>query len=116
MDFPKISLNSQTDNGIAYPRRGHLRSRGKEVSLYSIFNLSARLGWVVNTRPWSLYPREKDPAPIVYDSVWPQARSGCLLKIYPLLGFNPRIVQPVASRYANYTILATPKCVCHSVK
>ena len=26
--------------------------------------------------------------------------------------FDLRIVQPVESRYANYAILATPKCVC----
>jgi hypothetical protein len=32
--------------------------RGLEVWLYSFFNLGARWGWVVNSTPRPLYPRE----------------------------------------------------------
>ena len=35
----------------------------------------------------------------------PQGRSGLVLKISPPPGFDPRTVQPVASRYTDYTIL-----------
>ena len=37
-------------------------------------------------------------------------------KIVHPLGFEPKNVQSVASRYTNYTILATPKCVYKLVK
>jgi len=32
----------------------------------------------------------------------PQDRSGCVRKISPPLGFDPRTVQPVPSRYTDY--------------
>jgi hypothetical protein len=35
------------------------------VKLYYFFNPGARLGWVVNATPWPLYPRERDPVPIL---------------------------------------------------
>jgi hypothetical protein len=38
------------------------RSRG---IAYSFFNLGARWGWVVNTTPRLLNPRERDMVPIV---------------------------------------------------
>jgi len=44
-----------------HPRTGHEGPEGgggELVSLYSILNLGARLGWVVNVTPWPLYPRE----------------------------------------------------------
>jgi hypothetical protein len=36
----------------------------------------------------------------------PQGRSGLVRKISPPPGFDPRIVQPVASRYTDWTIRA----------
>jgi len=44
------------------PRRPR---RGVELYLYSFFNLWAKCGWVVNATPRPLYPRERDPVPIV---------------------------------------------------
>jgi hypothetical protein len=43
-----------------------MAQRGVEVQLYSILNLSARWGLVVNTTPRPNYPRESDPIPFVY--------------------------------------------------
>jgi hypothetical protein len=37
---------------------------GIEVYLYSLLNLGARWGWVINTTAQALYPRER-PVPIV---------------------------------------------------
>jgi hypothetical protein len=36
----------------------------------------------------------------------PQGRSGCVRKILPPPGFDPRTVQPVASRYVDWVFLA----------
>jgi hypothetical protein len=35
----------------------------------------------------------------------PQNRSGQVQKISPLLGFYPRTVQPIATRYTDYLLL-----------
>ena len=35
----------------------------------------------------------------------PQGRSGRVWKVFPPPGLDPRTVQPVASRYTDYTIL-----------
>jgi hypothetical protein len=79
---------------------------GVEVQLYSFFNLGATLGWVVNATPRPLYPREKDPAPIVQEAGWSQCRSGRAQKISSPLGFDPRTVQPVVRRYTDYALPA----------
>ena len=39
--------------------------RGVEVYLYCSFDFGARWGWVANATPRPLYPRERDPIPIV---------------------------------------------------
>jgi hypothetical protein len=38
-----------------------------------ILNLGARWGWVVNATPRPLYPRRRDPVPIVQEAVKPKA-------------------------------------------
>ena len=40
---------------------------GSRAIVYSFFNISARLGWVVNTMPWPLYPLATDPVPTVQE-------------------------------------------------
>ena len=47
-------------------------------------------------------PPGKDPVPIVQE-----AGSGGVRKISPPLGFDPRTVQPVASRYTDWAIPAS---------
>jgi hypothetical protein len=54
------------------------------------------MGWVVNATPRPLYPRERDPVPIVGG---PQGWSGLLRKISPPPGIDPWTFQPVASGY-----------------
>jgi hypothetical protein len=39
--------------------------RGVELYLYAFFNLGATWGWVVNATLRQLYPREREPVPIV---------------------------------------------------
>ena len=51
-----------------------------------------------------LTPR-KDPVPMVQEAGW---ASGPVQKILPSLGFDPRTVQPVGSRYTDYATRPTP--------
>jgi hypothetical protein len=59
------------------------------------------MGWVVNTTPGPPYPRKRDPIPIYRRLGGPQDRSEQVQKISPAPGFDPRTVQPVASRYTD---------------
>jgi hypothetical protein len=42
--------------------------RGSRVIALFFFNLGARWGWVVNATLRPLYPRERDPVPIVQEA------------------------------------------------
>ena len=56
-------------------------------------------GWSM-PRPGRFTPG-KDPVPILQEAGWPQGRSGRVRKISPPPGFDPRTVQPEASRYTD---------------
>jgi hypothetical protein len=54
-----------------HPRTGHKGPEGGlRYSCTLFFNLGARWGWVVNATPCLLYPRERDPVPIVKEAGW----------------------------------------------
>ena len=76
--------------------------RESRLKLYSFFNLSARLWWMVNATPRPLYPREREPVP-TGGRVGPRGGSGRVRKISPPLLFDPQTVQPVATRYTDWT-------------
>jgi hypothetical protein len=60
--------------------------------------------------PATLHPG-KTWYPLYWRPGGPQGRSGWVQKILPSLGFDPRTVQPIASRYTNYAhFLNTLKC------
>jgi len=52
--------------------------------------------------PRPLFTPRKDTVPIVQEADEPQGRYGQLLKISPSPVFDPRTVQPAASRYTDY--------------
>ena len=66
------------------------------------FNLGARWGRWSTSRPGRFTP-QKDPVSIVQEAGW---APGSVQKISPLPGFDPRTVQPVASRYTDGAIPA----------
>jgi hypothetical protein len=71
-----------------------------EVYLYSFFNLGARWWWMVNAMPRPLYPRERDPVPIVQEAEWAQGpvwTGAENLTLHRRL--DPRTVQPVLIRF-----------------
>ena len=67
------------------------------------------MGWVVNATPRPLYPRERLGTHCSGDWVGPSACLDRCGKSRPTTGFDPRTVQPVASRYTDYAI-ASLKC------
>jgi hypothetical protein len=66
-----------------------------------ILNLGARMGWVVSTKPRLPLPSGKTRYPLYRRLGGPQGRSGQVRKISTPPGFDPRTVQPVASRYTD---------------
>jgi hypothetical protein len=57
--------------------------------------------------PWPLYPRERDTVPIVQDAGWASGPVWTGAEHSPPpLGFDPRTVQPVASRHTDWAIAA----------
>ena len=54
----------------------------------------------------ALPPRERPGNPLYTRLGGPQGRSGRVWKSFPLPGFDTRTVQPVASRYTDWTIPA----------
>jgi hypothetical protein len=71
------------------------------IELYSFLTSALEGGGWSAPRPGRFTPG-KDPVPIVQEGVWPQDRSGCVRKISPPPGFDPRTVQPVVSRYTDW--------------
>ena len=57
---------------------------------------------MVSVTPLPLLPQGKTRYPLYRRLGWPQDRSGQVRKISPPPGFDPRTVQPVASRYTDY--------------
>jgi hypothetical protein len=82
---------------------------GSRRTALLMLNLGARWGWVINTTLRPLYPRERATVPIVQEAGWTSGPV-CMDKEkrkYPAPpGFQPRTVQPVPSRYTEYTIPA----------
>jgi hypothetical protein len=64
------------------------------------------MGWVVNATPRPFYPRERPGTHCIGGWVGPRAGpEGCRKsRPPPSPGFDPRTVQPVASRYTDGAI------------
>ena len=73
------------------------RHRGEaEIELEPIFNVGARRVWLA-PHPGH-FTTGKDLVPILQEAEW---------ALWPVwVGFNLQTVQPVASRYANFGVLA----------
>jgi hypothetical protein len=59
---------------------------------------------MVNSTTLPLYPRERDPVPIVQEAGWAPGPVWTAAENLALAGFDPRTVQPVASHYTDYAI------------
>jgi hypothetical protein len=56
--------------------------------------------------PAALPPGQETRYPLYRSMVRPQGRSGLMRKFSPPPGFDPRTLQPVASRYTDWAIAA----------
>jgi hypothetical protein len=88
--------------------------RGSRIWLYSFFNLGCRWGWVVNAtpRPGRFTPGKETRYQLYRRLGGLQGRSGRVRKISPPPGFDPRTVQPVASRYTDCAIETCRRIYC----
>ena len=56
------------------------------------------MGWVINVTPRPLYPRIRNPIPIVEEAGWAPVSVWTGAKMSSPSGFDPRSAQSVASR------------------
>jgi len=75
---------------------------GVEVQLYSFMTTPLEGGEGSASRPGRSLPPGKTLYPLYRGLGGPRRRYGQVRKISPPLGFDPRTVQPVARRYADY--------------
>ena len=85
-------------------RAAHRESRG--IALLFLDH-GTRRGEGSASRPGRSLPPGKTRYPLYRRLGWPQDRSGQVRKISPPPRFDPRTVQPVASRYTDYATRPT---------
>ena len=76
--------------------------RGSRGIALPILDHGTRRGWGISVTPRPLFNPGKDPVPLYRRLGGAQGRSGQVRKISSPPGFDPRTVQPVASRYTDY--------------
>jgi hypothetical protein len=80
-------------------RTAHRVSRG--IALLFLDH-GTRSGWGVSVTPRPLFNSGKNPIPLCTRLGGPQDRSGQMRRISPPPEFDPRMVQPLASRYTDW--------------
>jgi hypothetical protein len=97
----------RTCKGKVHPRTAHEAPGGGGRGTALLFlNLGGKRGWVVNATPRPLYPREPSGTHCIGGWVGPRAGQDGCRKSRPPPEFDPRTVQPVASRYTDWVIPA----------
>ena len=99
--------------GEIHPRTGHEDPVGEKMysSTLSLTSGIDRGGWTT-PHPGRVTPGKETRYPLYRRLGGPQGRSGQVRKISPQPGFDPRTLQPVASRYTDWVIPATHAYVC----
>jgi hypothetical protein len=74
------------------------------IGCFSTLPLTLTLGggWEVNATPRPLYSRKTDPVLTVREALWAARPVWMGAEESPLVGFDPRTVQPIASRCTDY--------------
>jgi hypothetical protein len=87
---------------------GRTAHRGSKDIAVPFHDHGTRKGWEVSVTPWLLLTPGKTRYPLYRRLGGPQGRCGQVWKISPPPGFEPRIVQPVASRYLDCRLTGGP--------
>jgi hypothetical protein len=80
---------------------GRTPHRGSRGITLLFLDHGTRRGWGVNVTPRPLFTPGKHPVPIVQEAGWAPG------PVWTGKEFDPRTVQPVASRYADYASRST---------
>ena len=91
--------------GKVHHRKGHEGPK-EEQSYSTTLSLTSALdvSGLSTPRPGRFIPGKETQYPLYRRLGGPQGRSGRVRKIFPPPGLDPRTVQPVESRYTDYTI------------
>ena len=84
--------------------RGRTAHRGSRGIALLFLDHGTRTGEGTTSRSGRSLSPGKTRYPLYRRLGGPQGRSGQMRKIWPPLGFDPRTVQPVASRYTDYEL------------
>jgi hypothetical protein len=96
----QISSNINVKVKLSHYRPELAQKVGRCIALLFL-KLGARRWWVVSTTPRPLYPRERPGTHCTGGWVGPRAGLDMCEKSRPPPEFDPRTVQPVASRYTD---------------
>ena len=83
---------------------GHTAHRGSRGIALLFLDHGTRRGWGVSVAPRPLFTPGKDPVPIVQEAGWAPRSIWTGAENLGPLGFDPRTVHPVASRYTDWAI------------
>jgi len=89
-----------------HPRTGHEGPEGEQMYSSTLPSTSAPDGVGGQRHAPAALPPGKSRYPLYRGLGGPQGRSGRVRKILPPPGFDPRTVQPLASRYTDWAIPA----------
>ena len=88
---------------------GSTNHRGSRVIALLFLDHGTRRGWGASVTPGRSLIPGKTRYPLYRRLGGPQGRTGQVRKISPPPGYDPRTVQPIASRYTDY--VTRPACV-----
>ena len=89
-------------------RTAHRGSRGTAVLIH---DHGTRRGWGVSVTSRPLFTPGKDPVPIVQEAGWAPGPVWTGVESLAPPGFDPRTVQPVASRYTDWATRPTNSAI-----
>ena len=102
---PSILRHAIKGKNKVHPRTGHEGPEGEYRYSSTLSSTSALDGLGGRRHAAAALPPETTRYPLCRRLGVPQGRSGRVRKISPPPGFDPRTVQPVASRYTDCAIL-----------
>jgi hypothetical protein len=105
----KIEWTLEQAPRLCTGRTAHTGSRGIALPF---LDHGTRSGWGVSVKSRPLFNPGKDPVPIVQEAGWAPGPVWTGVENLAPPGFDPRTVQPVASRYTDWATRSRSKKYC----